>query len=441
MADDVIHQSVGFFDDPNTIRAGILPLQASPSDPDLPTMVSTTGLLTPDQATAKRLNHFDPNLFDLRPESHLSRFLRALLGDSGTGQLRKRYTVARLQSILNSTHFYDLDGFYGAIFGAQRRQSERLPINPMADTATPDEWDEIMVRDARYRERIHALAKSIPLAGTVAGLQQAAEALTGVECEIEETWRIVDSGVIVNPGFTWDDVETLHPTWDDFEPTETWNSVSGVVLVGRAGLDSRDEVYVRPKRDYSVTEGVDAREAARQRQEDEMGLQRVLATIKPAGVLLTIDPAGIPLHLPAAISGLVADSNYWEVVRKVRPRPGLTNSEVYPDAPADEDGYRPNPRPPFSGSQSHQWSYNPLITSVRGLAMAPVDGEVSAEGTILNEADWEIVVDQVQNRTEYFVPAKGIADQRTVLSAQGSADSMVVSHLYSGARTAVETHG
>jgi hypothetical protein len=430
---EVIHQSVGFFDDPNAIREGILPLQASPSDPTLPTLATATGMLTPDEATAKRLNHFDPNLFDLRPESHLVRFMRVLLGDTGAGQLRKRYTVARLQTVLNSTHFYDLDGLYGSLFGAQRTAFERLPINPMTGTATPDDWDDISTRDASYRERIYALAKALPLAGTVAGLQQAAEALTGVECDVEETWKILDSGITTSAGYTWDEIEGLG-TWDDIEgPSATWDSVAGVVTIGRAGVSNRDEVYVRPKKDYAAM-SADSREVERLRLEDEMGLQRVLSAIKPAGVLLTIDPSGLPLHRRGAIAAIVADSNYWEVVRKVRPKPGIAVSEVYGEKQAvlDGNGFQVIPRPPFSGGQGYQWSYNPLITSVSGFA-------TSADGTVVDPSDWEIVINPATDRTEQYVPAKGIADQRTVLAAQASADSILVAHPYSAPRTAVTT--
>jgi hypothetical protein len=455
---EVIHQSAGFFDTSQQPSSAILPLQAVPSDPTLPTLNSTTGLLSPDQATAQRMQHFPETLYDLSPQSHLVRFARALLGDSGAGQLRTRYTVARLQTTLGGTHFYDLDGFYGALFGAQRRVEEQLPINPMYQTAEPDEWDDIDTSDARYRERLYALAQSLPMAGTVPGLQQAAEALTGVECDVYETWRLIEAGGKSTLGRTYDQVQADFTSWDTFEVTkETWNSVSGRVQIGRSGADNRDEVYIRPKRDYTPVDGTQEayREAERQRLEDEMAIQRVLNRLKPAGVLLTVDNQGLALHIPAQIAGLVADSNFWEVVTKVQPRPGLNtdpDSTPYPVSPVKvstgvvTDGVlAPLPVPPFHNSQGNQWSYNTSITSVNAYAVSAEDTVVDGDtdGLITDRQDWEKVLTGTgasATVTEYR-PARGITDQRALLAAQASADSVLMAHPYSGPRTVVPTHG
>lgn len=451
---EVIHQSVGFFDDPNRSSAGILPLQASPSDPDLPTLESATGLLSPDHATEHRLAHFDPDLYDLRPESHLVRFVKALLGDSGAGQLRKRYTVARLQTTLSGTHFYDLDGFYGSLLSAQRRVEEQLPINPMSETATPDEWDDISTRDARYRERIYALAKALPMTGTVAGLQAVAEALTGVECDVYETWRLLDAGGGVSLGRTYDTVEADFTSWDAVEDERmTWSALSGRTEIGRAGVSNRDEVYVRPKRNYTPKDSTEEalREAERQRQEDEMNVQRVLNILKPAGVLLTVDNRGLALHIPTKIAALEADSNYWEVISKVRARPGLakTNSTAYPVSPVkasignldDTGALEALPKPPFSGSQGYQWSYNASITSVNGYALRESGAEVSGTGTTISGKNWEVVQGRVAAQSAQYTPAKGITDQRALAAAQAAADSVLLAHPYSGPRVVVPTHG
>lgn len=463
---EVIHESDGLFtfgtDQPTE---AILPLQASPSDPTLPTLNRTTGLLSPDLATEQRMAHFPEGLYDLRDESHLVRFVRALLGDSGTGQLRKRYTVARLQTVLAGTHFYDLDGFYGALFGAGRRVSEQLPINPMAETAEPDEWDDIASRDAAYRERVFALARAIPLGATVPGLQQAAEALTGVECEIYETWRMLEVGGQAVAGRTWDQVESDFTSWQAFgDRRETWASVEGRVQLGRAGIDNRDEVYVRPKSDYTPasTDPADVREAERRRQEDEIALQRVLSVLKPAGVLLTVDNQGVPLHVPAAMAGVDADSEYWEIITKVRPRPGLNtnpNKPVYPVSPVQtstgvvhEGTLAPLPRPPFNNSQGRGWSYNTSITSVNGYAIRERGDHVSGSGTIIDRRNWEtqvitedtggpIHVRPGQHKTYQYRPGRGITDQRALHAALAAADSVLMAHPYSGPRVKVGTHG
>ena len=447
----VVHQSQGFFDYQERSPVGILPLQISPSAPTLPTMQTGTGLLAPDVATEYRLTHFDPTLYDLRPESHLVRFCKALLGDTGVGQLRKRYTVARLQSDLSSTHFYDLDGFYGSLFGVQRKVEEQLPINPMSQVATSEDWDDIATRDARFRERVYALARALPMAGTVPGLKAAAEALTGVECDIYETWSMVEQNPVLFAGRTWDNVATTFSSYDAIEKShQSWRSVFGASSIGRGGLNSRHEVYVRPKTDYSPADGSQTamREAERQRIEDEMGLQRVLNVLKPSGVLLTIDNQGIPLMTEVKAAGFFSDSNYWEIVTKVRPRTGLEDADlIYPTsavpakADVDPGAARQLPLPPFSGTDVTEWSYNSAITTARGLLFPETPGKspVKADGPGISTGNEEgVLINGVIHR---YRVADAIIDHRTLASAQGASDNQMVAHPYSGPRTAAITHG
>ena len=450
----VLHQSVGFFDDPNRNNVGIMPLQTVVSDPSLPTLASATGMLSPDCATESRMSHFDDRLYDLRPESHLSRFCKVVLGDAGAGQLRKRYTMARLQTTMEGTHFYDLDAFWGSLLSARRSHDEELPCNPMTDSATPDQWDDIAMRDSRYRERLYALAKSLPMTGTVPGLQQAAEALTGVECDVYETWKLLENNISIGTestlGRIWGDdldvlpsVEDDFDQWKDFEITrETWNSVENRVEIGRTGVSNGDEVIIRPKRDY-------APDQERLRQEDEMNVQRALNVLKPAGVLLTVDNRGLSLHIPTRIASMMADSNFWEVLTKVRPRPGLSTtvspyptSSVRVSAGVIGDGVlSAPPRPPLTTSQGHQWSYNSLIVSVTGLAIRENATAVSGSGTVINPLNWETVpINRMGGLTEH-VPKSGISDQRALLAAQAAADSVIQAHPYSGPRVVVPPHG
>jgi hypothetical protein len=450
---DVLQQSVGFFDQADQASRGVMPLQVQVSDPSVPTLVTATNLISPDQATKARISNFDASLYDLRDESHLVRFLMALLGDAGTGQLRKRYTVARLQATLTGTNFYDLDGFYGSLFGAQRKVEEQLPINPMASVATPDEWDAIMASDAQYRERIFALARSLVMAGTVSGLRQAAEALTGVECDVYETWQMLDNGYEAYAGNTWDTVEGLFEDWDSFEATaQTWDSISAQVIIGRAGTNNRDEVIIRPKRDYIPADGSPeaAREAERQRQEDMMNISRVLNKIKPAGVLLTVDNDGVPLHIQTKIAALIADSNFWQILSKVAPKPSLSQTvSPYPLSPiqvsigaVDNGVLAPLPVPPYGTAQGHQWSYNSSITSVNGLAVRETGATVTGSGTVINKSDWEHVPVSVSTpRAIDYIPVWGVTDQRALLAAQAATDSVMQAHPYSGPRVVVPTHG
>lgn len=451
--DQVFHQSQGLYDlnDPSP-TSGIIPLQQVASDPSLPTLTSTTGLLTPDQATGARLAHFPDELYDLSPTSHLSRFLKALLGDSGAGQLRKRYTVTRMESTLTGSHFFDLDGFYGAIFGASRNVAEQLTANPMSSTATPEEWDDISAADASFQSRIYSLARAITLGATIPGLQAAAEALLGCEVDVYETWQLLDLYGTATAGRTWTQAELVYADWNHIEAAgETWDSFTDQVTIGKSGTNSRAEVVIRPKKSYTPADGSPkaVREAARKRSEDARSIHRVLGVLKPAGVLVTVDNQGVQLNIPAPIAALVSDSDYWEVLTKVRPSPALqlSNANPYPISPVKssiaslENGeLRPLPVPPFVDNVGLAWSYNAQVTSVTGYTQsysgAAVDlTQTPGIGVDTGSADFETV--PTAKGAVTFPAPNGVLDVRAILAAQASADNALQAHPYSGPRVVV----
>jgi hypothetical protein len=424
MAVDVVHQSQSIFDTSDKNTTGILPQQTSTSSPNVSGLSTATGMILPDTSLQYRLRHMPDELYDLRPTSHLVRFIKALSGDSGVGQLRKRYMQSQFQSILSGTHFYDLDRFYGALFGAQRRSDETLDVDPLTDLATPDSWDAVAASDARYRERLIALAKAITLGATIPGLRAAAEALTGVPCEIYETWALLDStGASPGAGRTWDDMEATFATWDPME-NSTWQSIEGAVQYGRSGSDTRGEVIIRPKKTYGTDEQA-------LRVEDEIAVVRVLSVLKPAGALLTVNSDGVPMHVAVPIASVEADSEYWEVVTKIKPAPGLTGS------PYTGVSGQATPTPPLSGSQGTSWTYNQNITSVRSASALrdahwPADGSLGVwypQATSSND----IAVAANGTRTVY-TPDKGVMDAKQAAAVRYASDGILVAAPYVGNR-------
>jgi len=414
----------------------LIPLQGGVSSPDGDDIEIQTGLLAADYRTDERLTHFHESLYDLSENSHLVRLMKALLGDTGAGQLRKRSMVSRLQNTLSGSRYFDLDGFYGAIFSARRKIPESLIIDPMESTATPDEWDEIHSNDAAYRNRVTALGRAIAMGGTVPGLTAAAEALTGVDCDLYETWPLIDryGAGGGTTGRLWDDVETDYPTWDDFGTT-TWNEVQDEVLFGRTGTNSRSEIVIRPKKVYpSTPEGV------LDRTEDEMALIQVLGKLKPANILLTVDPDGLALHQATPVAGLLSDSDFWEVVPKVSPRAGLGTrwAKIYPHSIvrvrkglANESSPRILPKPPLTGTQGRQWDHNSFVSSARGYTL-DADG-VEQSGENFDRAatpDGEVLA---------FTAAAGLSDAKSLVAARTTGDGVLTTHPYEGPRSTVET--
>jgi hypothetical protein len=447
MTTPIFNQSISFFDVSSAPNTGLIPLQSDPAGPLVSGVDRATNMLLPDAPTMQQLRNFPEDLYDLRESSRLVRLLKVMLGDAGAGQLRKRTLVTRLESALSGANFFDLDRFYGAIFGALRQPSEALPINPMDDTATPDEWDAIMAADAAYRERIAELAKAIAMGGTVPGLQQVAEALVQAPVDIYESWQLLDSygSIVLAPANTWNDVQTLFPTWGSFAPSDTWNRVEGTIEVGRTNTLTRSEIVVRPRKDYSSSP-----DRASDYARDENALVRVLQKLRPAGTIITVDPGlGVP-HVAQPISGLQADSEYWEIAPKVQPKGSINGGviTVYPISiisiirGIDPGTRRIIPRPPFAGVQGTSWSYNTLLSATTSYSFPASDALDFAEpqdGTPSPLTDDQLVVYRDGTEVRYTAKKGTLGAQQALASAVVS-DGALVAHPYTGDRKAVPVH-
>ena len=442
MADSISIPSTSVYDAAVTQPPALISAQVPSGSPTIDQLLTGTDLLVADKPVMARLDHFPEDLYDLRPESHLVRFLGALLGDAGAGQLRKRNLIVRIQQVLDSAAFFDLDGFYGAIFGVERQPSDVLPINPYTENETPDEWDSIFAADSRYRERIMALAAAIPMAATVPGIRMAAEALVGAECDVYEIWRFIDvetgSPVVVD---TWDDIEAAYATWDDIDGVR-WSMLSlGEATIGNLDVTTAAEVIVRVKKEYPNT-----RAGMQEKAIDEMALVRVLRLLRSANTVITVDNQGISMHSPCAISSLHADSEFWEITTKVAPngilreKPGL-----YPLAPSQKAAgvewgeQRTVAKPPLVVSQGYSWEHASSVVNVRAAAMEvtdPDDLDNPGEGVIIDPLNYQRVEFRDGSATAYSAE-RGSSDPRTVQGGLAASSGMITAAPYSAPRTTV----
>lgn len=441
MTDAIVTTSQSLYEDAQTGSQVLISAQVPPSAPSIAQVQNATNLLIGDRTIRSRMDHFPGDLYDLRDESHLVRFVSALIGDSGAGQLRKRYLLARIQSMLDSANFYDLDGFYGAIFGSGRRPSEELPLDPYVDVETPDEWDQIMAIDARYRERIVALAAAIPMAATLPGIRQASEAILGVDCEVYEVWRFIDAGTnTVAPLPLWSDIETAYTTWADIEGI-FWPSD---YAVGGLGVTTPAEVIVRPKKTYDLT----TVEGARERGMDELALGRVLSVLRPANVVISIDEDGVELHRTQSIASVEADSEYWEIVTKVTPSPVITRVPgLYPLSPSQiRDGVewgepRTTPKPPLVTTQGMQWEQASAVISVSAAAVSFPEGDDITQpgvgdGVVDDPLNYQRLV-YFDGTSTAFSAERGVADPKTVQGGLTSAGGVLTASPFAASRTTV----
>lgn len=443
-SNDIVVQSTSLYDTLDAAVTSLLSLQTTATQPLVDELSTATGLLQPSAPTYNRLSHFPDDLYDLSSTSHLTRFMKATLGDSGGGQLRKRQLVVRLQSAINSTSFYDLDSFYGALFGAKRGISGALPINPYTDLATPDGWDEISQQDAVFRERIIKLAKAITMGGTPQGLQAVAEALTGVDCDVYEIWALLDAQGGTGATHTWSAIEGAHSTWDSFAG-QAWADVEGRIVFGQMGLDGRNEIAIRPKKSYS------ADTAGRQELAyDIYNISRVVNVLKPASAIVTVDPQGVQVHISQPIGAITADSDYWEISARVIPaeqdKKYYTDHYKAYDSQANPQGVdAAQPAPWFSSSQGTQYSYVGEIASVQGQGFVNYGITLEQMNDDLNHKpdntrDYDTVVWPDKTQTVYR-PEYAVIDPRQAAAALAASDGQTVAAPYSGPRQAVPTHG
>lgn len=450
----IVTQSPGFYDTNDVNSApSILPLQVATSAPSLPTLQEASNMLSSDQSVRTRLAaNFDPEIFDLTDTSHLSRFMKVLLGDAGVGQLRKQSLVNRLSTVLESTHFYDLDGFYGALLSASRKPDEVIPLNPSQNLATEDEWDDIMARDSRYRERLIKMVKALAIGGTAQGLKALAEALTNSPCDISETWKLIPEGYSNGADNTWGQVEANYPLWGDLDGA-SWAVVSNHHQIGWEGIESSDEVTITVFNDYSDIS--DPNEQQKQKLRDTDDLLRVLGIFKPAGVILSVALGGDVNTMPVPIASMSADSEYWSITQKIYPKStpqGTSDSPIFGTLSGDGQGLN-MPVPPFSGSQQYEWFANASISVIDAVAwptsVSRITGDQGWHRVDLSDRhgwphNFEIIDYYTPGSTSpafalTFAPNLGVVDPQVLAQGQAANNSRIVADPYA-IRTSGASH-
>jgi hypothetical protein len=434
------------FSFPNVQQASILGLQTPSTQPLPPGTDSAVNLLVPDLQVIAQLVNFPGNIYDLSPSSLLVHFMQALLGSAGAGQLRKRQMVARLQQAVTSTRFYDLDSFYGALFGAVRGPSGTLPqnpntgqlVDPYGDLASPDGWDEIEQIDALFRERVIQLARAITLGGTVPGLQAIGEAISGVPCQVYEIWRLLDNATGPLPGYqTWQQVTAAYPAWNAIPAGTTWQSVEGIVsFTGLLGGGTPTEVVIQPLRYYGSDPASQAQQGA-----DQLGILSVAEVLRPAVTLVSVDTGGPQVISAVQPAAAWSPSQYWELVHLVTPAnaadpaySAITASYQGTNAAELPPGTYATPVPPMSRAMGCQYSFAGDVTTVTARA---VTGSGPAAEQVTDGQDFQSVAFP-RGGTVKYLPSQAILAPAAAVTARTSSPAAVRSAPYSGPRVPVK---
>jgi hypothetical protein len=286
--------------------------------------------------TDQRFRHFPPETYNLSPHSNLVRFVRTLLGDAGAGQLRKRLVLSRLGQALSSSYFYDLDSFYGALFGMTRDPDEQLPMDPYTDTASNSDWRDAAQLDASYRQRLFQFGRAIAYGPTPVGMRLIAEAILSVTCDIYESFVYA-----ANTAMTYLQLQSY--TYSGLEAF-TYAQLEGYTGNVPNALQQK-QFIISPHRPVT--------------QAEMYNVLQVIEQLKPADAIAQVIAQGPQVYTPVSVAGAWADSNYWEI------EPAVTVTSTGAAAPygtATPGTVLAPTVPPFNSYQGEQWFYNKDIS-------------------------------------------------------------------------------
>lgn len=407
----------------------ILSVEPSPGNTNIPNLLhyqqgndvaappegyeALTNPLNPLLRSGSRLAHFTDGVYDLGAESHLMRLLKTMLGESGIGGIQRSLLMARLQQSLGGTHFFDLDAFYGAIFGARRRVGELLTANPYVDVVPPSEWDELRRRDGAYRARVSRLSSAIHLGATPAGIEAVAEALTGVEFDLVESWQYGSY-----KQYTWDDWESF--SWTQME-AYSWDELE----FGSGGsMESpRNVITLYPHEPLSDGERFD--------------LERALDRIKPAHMLVIVSDEPIDIEINSIPFFPSSTSEKWEI-RQLVQNARINGILPYPDYAEDE--FIEPPQSAFGGYSGEAWTA--LDRSPRVLAYStPTDVALNLQvDTAATDMPPQPLLTESGTAKAVSLPEYGLRPIQGLYAGRSVSDGIVASNPFeyrSGAQSGV----
>lgn len=243
----------------------------------------------PATSTGQLMTNFDSGVYDTSSSSLIYKFVDALCGSTGAGQLLNQNFLNILQGNISTIYGSDLDYFFGNIGFLPRTPAEMYPFNTSTDLLTSPEWREVQIKDAWYRARVTDFWKACNLGGTPEGIRMAVQAACACDCNVYEDWRFIDNFGLLDS-------------------------------VGRA--DARNEVVVQPLKS-SLTP-----------QELKL-LRDMLDRIMPVDVIVTVSLAGLAVLHPVTIAAACASSTYFQVEKMVLATPILAQLPPPEQLPID----------------------------------------------------------------------------------------------------------
>ena len=135
------------------------------------------------------LERFPEEVYTNAIDSLLVRFLYALMGPTGVGQIRQEYLEARLQIEQAGLSTTSLDGLYTNAFAFARLASETYQSDAAAALLPTAERAQILSQDASFRNRAMDFLKGARAGGTLLGITLAAKSGLNRDVEVIENYR------------------------------------------------------------------------------------------------------------------------------------------------------------------------------------------------------------------------------------------------------------
>ena len=137
----------------------------------------------------QKVRNFPDSVYNFNDGDNITTLMKILLGNSGTGQLSTLQLAARLSQ--QTIEYSNLDEILGLILGVKRVSSEiySFATNPFIDQLPHENWQEIISKDASYRERLIGAAEAFQIGATMWGILTLCEALTQFKFYVVESWR------------------------------------------------------------------------------------------------------------------------------------------------------------------------------------------------------------------------------------------------------------
>lgn len=134
------------------------------------------------------LDRFPEEVYNKSLDSHLVRFMYALLGPAGVGWLRKNLLDARLNIEDFGLELFDIERFYGDPFRFGRILSE-LYVEDPTGTFDRDTWDRIKARDEQYRTRATRFMQAARFGNAPPGMALVGESALGYAVDVVENYK------------------------------------------------------------------------------------------------------------------------------------------------------------------------------------------------------------------------------------------------------------